>query len=155
MIKLIRATVSLILVVFFISLSAGADRYKDHAYPAEEIKSAIKLSNTDGKNLLLVFGADWCPWCRLIADYINENETVRSFLAENYHIVKVDIGKYDKNLEIIKKYNVKRDAGVPSLVVLDSKGEFLTFQETGSLEEGKGYNQQKFIEFLRKYRDVK
>ncbi|MBN2134651.1 MAG: thioredoxin family protein [Acidobacteria bacterium] len=154
MTKSIRTVLS-ILVVFLFSVIVIADQYKDHTDAAGEINSAINLAKADGKNIMLMFGADWCPWCRLIAKYINENETVKAYISENYHIVKVDVGKFDKNLEIIEKYNVKRDAGVPSLVVLNSRGEFLVFQETGSLEEGKGYSEEKVLRFLKKYRFVK
>jgi thioredoxin-related protein len=152
MTKSIRAVLSIILIIFLVSLIASADQYKDHTDAEGKIHSAVNLAKADGKNILLMFGADWCPWCRLIAKYINENGSIKAYLAENYHIVKIDVGKFDKNLDVIEKYNVKRGAGVPSLVVLNNKGEFIIFQETGSLEEGKGYSEEKFMEFLKKYR---
>ena len=53
---------------------------------------------------------------------------------------------------LVKKYNVQRKAGLPSFVILENDGKFLLFQETGILEEGKGYSESKLVGFFNKQR---
>jgi thioredoxin-related protein len=122
--------------------------YSSHKNPGDEIKSAV-IDAADGcRAILLVFGADWCPWCNRLSKFFDENERVAATLKNNFIVVKVDLGRWDKNLDLMAKFKVDRKAGIPSFVVLDSKGEWMKFQETGVLEEGKGYSEKKVLKFF-------
>lgn len=153
--NLIKIVIPLFLMISMmtasVSIMADGGVYSSHTNPKEEIEDAIKAADNGGKNILLIFGADWCSWCNKLANFIKENKKVSGLLTEKYIVVKVDIGKWDTNLDLMKKYKARQKAGVPSLVVLDSKGKFLVFQETGSLEEGKGHSEEKVLIFLKKY----
>jgi hypothetical protein len=41
------------------------------------------------------------------------------------------------------------------MFVLDAKGKLLESKNTGDLEEGKGYNLERFVEFLNGYSRAK
>jgi len=123
--------------------------YSSHKNPTNEIKSAVNSAAVDDcKRILLVFGADWCPWCNRLSKFFDENERVAAALKNNFIVVKVDLGRWDKNLDLMEKFKVDRKAGIPSFVVLDSKGEWIKFQESGVLEEGKGYSEEKVLQFF-------
>lgn len=122
--------------------------YSSHTNPVAEIKSAIIDASGDCRAILLVFGADWCPWCNRLSKFFDENEKVAAALNNDFILVKIDLGRWDKNLDLMEKYKVDRKAGIPSFVVLYSKGERIKFQESGILEEGKGYSQEKVLQFL-------
>lgn len=139
------------MMIFNISIMADGGVYSSHTNPKEEIEIAIKGADSNEKNILLIFGADWCSWCNRLANFIKENKKVSHLLTEKYVVIKVDVGKWDTNLDLMKKYNARQKVGVPSLAVLDSKGKFIVFQETGSLEEGKGHSEEKVLNFLKKY----
>lgn len=148
-------------VVFFLSLCFGilniavfsaeetAGIYSQHKNPNEEITTAVSEAGKDCRRILLVFGADWCPWCNRLSHFFDENANVAASLKSGYIVVKVDLGKWDKNLDLLEKYKVDRKVGIPSFVLLDSKGEWVKFQETGVLEEGKGYSEAKVLQFLK------
>jgi thioredoxin-related protein len=123
--------------------------YSSHKNPVEEIKSAVSDAGNDCRRILLVFGADWCPWCNRLSHFFDENVNVAASLKSGFIVVKVDLGRWDKNLDLVNKFKVNRKAGIPSFVVLDSKGEWIKFQETGVLEEGKGYSESKILQFLK------
>ena len=64
--------------------------------------------------------------------------------------MKVDIGKWDKNLDLVKKYEADiKQHGVPFITVLDSKGEVVKNQPTTPLEEGKEHSTEKLLAFLK------
>ncbi len=140
------AAMIILLLVSGVAFTKGI--YSDVTNPKSDIETALESSAKDGKKIMLIFGADWCPWCNLLAKYIKEEGKVKTVLEKHYRVVKVDVGKWNANMDLVEKYKVNRKAGIPSLVVLDEKGKWLAFQETGTLEKGKWYDDAKVLNFL-------
>lgn len=61
--------------------------------------------------------------------------------------MKVNYSPENKNEEFLSNY--PKIQGYPHFFVLDENGKLLHSQDTGKLEEGKNYNAQKFIDFLK------
>lgn len=134
---------------------AGPDIYDPQADGAQQIDQALHLAAADHRHVLLVFGANWCIWCRRLHDTFEHNEAVRQVLQSNFHVVRVDVnhrhGK-KRNEAVNERYGNPMKLGLPVLVVLDAKGQQLTTQETGALEDGKSaHDPAKVIEFLQKW----
>jgi thioredoxin 1 len=89
--------------------------------PAHDISSALAAAKTDNRYVLLDFGADWCPDCRVLASLM-ESDTVGPFLKANFHVIHVDVGRRDKNMDVAAQYEATAGAWIPALVVLDSTG---------------------------------
>lgn len=51
-----------------------------------------------------------------------------------YDVVLLDVGRFDKNLDLAAKYGADIKSGVPYITILDSTGKLVVNQETGSLE---------------------
>ena len=81
-----------------------------------------------------------------MSKYMESNEAVRDHLTKNFLVMKVTYEDGQKNEAFLSKYPAI--TGYPHLFVIDTDGKLLHSQETGSLEEGKGYNQEKFLAFL-------
>ncbi len=130
--------------------------YRADANPREEIRAAIQQAKEAWQHILLVFGANWCPWCRALHHLMEENQEVHSYLNQNYRVVLVDVGRRDRNMDLDSRYGNPVKLGLPALVVLDEHGELLTLQETGTFEiksdKGKGHDPEKFLGFLEKWR---
>jgi hypothetical protein len=62
----------------------------------------------------------------------------------------VDVGQYDKNLDVAKKYHANLEKGVPSLAVLDAKGNVL--YATKDFERARVMSEEDVIQFLDKWR---
>ncbi len=73
------------------------------------------------KKLLIDLGGNWCLDCRLLAG-VMDLPAMRGFVARHYEVVTVDIGRFDKNLDIPARYGIKgRLAGVPALLIVDPR----------------------------------
>ena len=123
--------------------------YDEAANAHELIDTALTKARRDDKRVMVVFGANWCGWCHKLADAFKRRE-LRRPLRDDYEVVKVDIGKWDKNLDLVKKYEADiKQHGVPFITVLDSKGEVVKNQPTTPLEEGKEHSTEKLLAFLK------
>ena len=159
-----RATAIALLMVLasFFSLAnlwaADAKESKPPIYdPGSDVKSqiasAIDKAGSGNKSVLLMFGANWCPWCHRLHELFQADAAIRRYLGDHYLVVMVDIGeKKDEplNQDVVGKYSVPvKEFGYPCLAALDSRGKVLCTQSTGVLEKGKGHDPEKVLAFLK------
>jgi Thioredoxin-like len=107
--------------------------YPDPSVARKDISRALATAALTHKRVLLVFGGNWCYDCHVLDDAFHYPEIAR-ILDPNYVVVHVNIGQYDKNLDLAAKYQIPLKKGVPSLAVLDSHGNLLVSQKQGDFE---------------------
>lgn len=107
--------------------------YDPRANAHAAIQSALAQARQDNKLVLLDFGADWCLDC-VILDRLFQDAAVAPYLRDHYHLVRVEVGRFDHNLDIVRKYGMPIEGGVPAIVVLAPSGQILLNTRDGSME---------------------
>ena len=123
--------------------------YRADANATQDIRRALATAGKQHKNVLLDFGGNWCIDCHVLENAFHQPR-IAPLLNGNYIVVHVDVGKYDKNLDLAKKYHVNLEKGVPSLAVLDAMGKVL--YATGDFERARMMSEDDVIQFLDKWR---
>lgn len=117
----------------------GPDLYDPKSDGNAQIATALITAKTEKKNVLLMFGANWCIWCRRLDRTFASEPKIAAALKENYVLVLIDSNWRNgtkRNEELNLRYGNPLKEGLPVLVVLDAAGQQLTTQETGALEDG-------------------
>jgi thiol:disulfide interchange protein len=127
-----------------------------HLYSAEadakaEIASALKQARLEHKRVILDFGGDWCGDCQVLNIYFHQSPNLE-LLDKNFLVIHVDIGDFDKNLDITEKYNVPLDKGVPALAVLDANGKLLYSQQAAEFENMRYMYSTSVTDFLNRWK---
>ncbi len=123
--------------------------YRADASAVQDIRRALAAAVQQHKNVLLDFGGNWCIDCHVLENAFHQPR-IAPLLNSNYIVVHVDVGKYDKNLELAKKYHVNLEKGVPSLAVLDAQGKVL--YGTSDFERARMMSEDDVIQFLDKWK---
>src|SRR5438128_9216452 len=102
---------------------------KKDLYPAnvdakKEIDESVKRAVAEKKRVMLIFGGNWCYDCHVLDRALHESEAGK-IVKESFLLVHVDIGEADKNLDLVKKYQIPLDKGVPAVAILQSDGALL------------------------------
>jgi len=127
--------------------------YDETANGEVQIARAVERAASKSKRVLLMFGANWCGWCYKLHDLFDRDEEIARILFYDYELVLIDIGQWDKHMDIARRHGVELDTtGVPFLIVLDSDGRRVTTQETGALEEGDYHSAAKVKAFLEAWK---
>jgi thiol-disulfide isomerase/thioredoxin len=93
--------------------------YDEKADASAAVAAAKARALGHHKLLLIDLGGNWCPDCRILAGTMAQPE-LRAFVDTHYEVVTVDVGRFDKNLQIPARYGIiKRLEGVPSVLVVD------------------------------------
>jgi len=130
---------------------AGAERpYDSTADAHRDIAAALRESHGDHKLVLLDFGANWCLDC-LVLDRLFKDSTVAAYLAANFRVVHVDVGRFDRNLDVSKTYDSPIDGGVPAAVVLSPSGAVVATTKDGALESARSATAAQILRFLQRW----
>ncbi len=132
-------------------LSTNKEIYLPGLNARAEIVHALKLASQQHKRVLLVFGANWCYDCHVL-DLAFHRPDVAAILNPHFEVVHVDVGEYDKNLDIMRQYQVPKDRGIPAIAVLDSNGKLLYSQQGGEFEKARGLGPEDVLAFLNKWK---
>ncbi|HYW40134.1 MAG TPA: thioredoxin family protein [Terriglobales bacterium] len=125
--------------------------YNESADAHAEIKEALQKATAEHKRVIVVFGANWCYDCHAL-DAAFHRSDVAPILAANYEVVHVDIGKGDKNQDLMKQYEVPMKRGIPGLAVLDADGKLVYSQKNGEFENARALAPEDFLAFLNKWK---
>jgi thiol:disulfide interchange protein len=126
--------------------------YRADANAPREIHEAVTTAAGRHKRVLLVFGANWCIDCHIL-DRAFHQPRIEPLLNDNFVVVHVDVGKYDKNLALAKKYHVDLEKGVPSVAVLSDAGAFL--HSSSEFEKARLLTEQDVVDFLNQWKPAR
>ncbi len=117
--------------------------------PAEDVRVAIDRAQAEHKRVLVEVGGQWCGWCKILDLFFKDTPEVRALLEQHFLIVKVNFSRENENAEFLSQFPDIH--GYPHIFVLETDGSFLHSQDTALLEEGRGYNQEAVVSFLREW----
>ncbi|TFH34304.1 MAG: DUF255 domain-containing protein, partial [Bacteroidia bacterium] len=109
----------------------------------------VSEAKSEGKNVFIQVGGNWCPWCILFHNFCNDEQEVEEMFEKNFVTVKLNYSPENKNAEAAKMLENPGRFGYPVFVILDSEGRRIHTQNSAYLEEGKGYNKKEVLDFLK------
>ncbi|MDK2123723.1 thioredoxin family protein [Parachitinimonas caeni] len=148
---MLRTTLfSLLAAASLLSQAHAADAmpYDETANAKTEVAQALQDATKSGKKMLLVFGANWCKDCRELDKALHLGRTA-DLVKSKYKLVKVDVGRFDKNLDLAKVYGDPIGKGIPSVVVVSDKNEVVYATRAGELADARGMGEEKIYEFFK------
>lgn len=130
--------------------------YDVDAEATEQIAAALAKAKKENRRVLIQWGGNWCGWCIQLHDHMKADRDLRRKLLYEYDVVHIDIGRFDKNIDLAGKLGADiKGNGVPFLTVLDADGTPIANQETGSLEApdnpDASHNSAKLMSFLTEH----
>lgn len=114
-----------------------------------DIAAAIKQAEKENKHVLIQAGGNWCKWCIEFNRFCKADKQIDSMIAANYVVYHLNYSKENKNESILASYGYPQRFGFPVFLILDGKGKLLHTENSSYLEEGKSYNKEKIMWFLK------
>lgn len=94
--------------------------------------------------MLVVFGANWCPDCRALARQMTSDSVARR-VAKSFVVTKVEIGNWDRNMDIADRYGNPTKKGIPAVAVLDAKGKLIRATAAGELASARAMGEDQVL----------
>lgn len=123
--------------------------YNPDADAQKDIDGLLLLAKKENKNIIIQAGGNWCVWCLRFNDYIHQTARIDRLLKSRFLYYHLNYSKENKNEAVFQKYAPEGNKlGYPFFIVLNKNGKTLHVQESGSLEKGKGYDEDKVLKFF-------
>jgi protein disulfide-isomerase len=139
--------------LFFVFLAAAAlaadSPYNETADAKLEIKQALTQAVTAKTPVIVVFGANWCGDCQMLNTAMKSGASAQ-LLSRDFQIVKVNVGQFDKNLDVAKSYGVPLEKGIPAVVIISTNNEVLYATRDGELADARKMGDSGIYEFFKR-----
>ena len=71
-------------------------------------------------------------------------------LSRDFKIVKVNVGRFDKNVDVAKSYGVPLDKGIPAVVILSPENKVLYVTKEGEVANARKMGEDGVYEFFKR-----
>jgi thiol:disulfide interchange protein len=141
----LRTIFLLILSVILINLSMFGQTVKPDS-ARTILKAAVTEAQSSKKNVLLIFHATWCSWCKRLETAFNDTP-MKTFIDGNYIVMKLDVMERGDKIQSHENpggQNLLSDfggdnAGLPFIVFLNGKGEMIANSNVLPKKQNIGY----------------
>jgi hypothetical protein len=125
--------------------------YDESANADKQVAAAFARAKTSHKRVLIDLGGNWCPDCLVLANLMRL-PAMRAFLEAHYEEVAVDVGRFDKNLQIPARFGItKRLEGVPSVLIATPDGKLVNAGHVSALSDARHMTPQALADWLARW----
>lgn len=135
-------------MVLAVAAVAADNPYNESADANLEIKQALIQAASNKTSVVVVFGANWCPDCKVLDNAMNSGTSAK-LLARDFQIVKVNVGHWDTNLDVAKSYGVPLEKGIPAVAILSPKNKVLYVTKEGELANARKMGETGIYDFFK------
>tara|TARA_B100000963_G_scaffold122265_1_gene106646 strand:- start:3594 stop:4154 length:561 start_codon:yes stop_codon:yes gene_type:complete len=118
----------------------------------DDLRKFIEMAINNNKQPIIIFGANWCPDCRILSAALDLN-TIKNYMNKNYEVLYIDIGRYDINMSTMEYFNIMPQQGIPRVVILNKDKEVLNLKNTGEWTTARSRTKQEIFNYFQEYKE--
>ncbi len=141
------AVVILAALILPSATTTGPKPYDESADAKAALKSTLASAQAAQVPVLVIFGANWCEDCRAL-DRTMSTPRNAQLISQSFKVVKIDIGNFDKNVEIADAYGNPTKQGIPAAILLAPDGHLVYATRAGELAQARRMSESGVYEFL-------
>lgn len=147
-----RIVLAALLGILAVSAQVPAGPYDTKADAHQVLAAAQQRAKASKKYVMVIFGANWCQDCVVLHRLLDEPAT-KSYVDAHFEIVGVDLGRFDKQMDIPKTLKVDLEKGIPAAAFLAPDGSSVGNTNDGELEPSRNYHSEMILHFLHEVID--
>ena len=124
--------------------------YDEKVVDSLALDEFIDMSISRGKQPVVIFGGNWCPDCRILEGTL-AMPTIKKFLQQHYQVMHIDIGRYDRNMDLMDHLNIESKKGVPRVVILDLEKNIMNSSTSSEWTTARDRKQQEIYNYFQKF----
>ncbi len=97
-----------------------------------QVDAAFAAARSSGRDVLIDFGANWCPDCRML-NGVMQMPAVKAWRDSRFETVMVNVDRFNVNMDVAARFGVTVKQ-IPTVLVLTPQGRLL--DPDGSLALG-------------------
>lgn len=127
------------------------DAFEEKLVEFSEIEEFIKDSTIEAKQSIVIFGANWCPDCRILAGLIQSAQQLKS-IKENFKFLLIDVKNYEINMNILEQLDPDANSGIPRVFVFDTSGILVNKNENDFFRTIRTMHENALVDYLMSFK---
>lgn len=124
-----------------------AGPYAEQADARADINLALQKAAAEKKQVLVVFGANWCKDCLALNQQMSDTPLAAE-VKQRYVVTKVDVGRFNRNLDIAQAMGNPIKKGIPAVALLQADGSLLKATTGGELADARSMGPEAVLKVL-------
>ncbi len=121
--------------------------YDESADAKASLQQALARAQAGQRPVLVIFGANWCEDCRALDQSLKQGRNA-ALMALEFEVVKVDVGRFNRNLDVARAYGDPIGKGIPAAVVLSADNRVLYATRAGELADARRMSETGIHDFF-------
>ena len=122
--------------------------YDGIIYTTNDLNDFINETIKSDKQPILIFGANWCPDCRIFSGTINIPK-VNAYIKKHFKILYIDVKRYEINMQLMEEYGIPSAEGIPRVLVFDKDKNLLNNSNTTEWRTARDRSSQEIFNFFQ------
>ena len=122
--------------------------YDGKIYSANDLNNFINKAIKNYKQPILIFGANWCPDCRIFSGTMDIPK-IKSYINEHFEVLYIDVKRYEINMSLMEEYGIRSQEGVPRVLVFDNEKNLINNSTTAEWRTARDRSAQEIFNFFQ------
>lgn len=122
--------------------------YDEAADARADLRRALVSAKETQRPVLVIFGANWCEDCRALDKALNIGRNAE-LIHREFNVVKVDVGNFNKNMDLAAALGNPVKKGIPAAVILSPQNEVLYATRAGELADARHMSESGIYDFFK------
>ena len=122
--------------------------YDGNEISVEEVNKFLSQSIAENKQPIIIFGANWCPDCRIFSGTIDIPK-INEFIETYFNILYIDVKRYEINMNLIEYFDIPAEEGIPRVLVFDFNKNVINKSSTTEWRTARDRSSQDIFNFFQ------
>tara|TARA_B100001057_G_scaffold148175_1_gene148114 strand:- start:7999 stop:8505 length:507 start_codon:yes stop_codon:yes gene_type:complete len=122
--------------------------YDGNEISVEEVNKFLSQSIAENKQPIIIFGANWCPDCRIFSGTIDIPK-INEFIETYFNILYIDVKRYEINMNLIEYFDIPSEEGIPRVLVFDFNKNIINKSSTTEWRTARDRSSQDIFNFFQ------
>ena len=122
--------------------------YDGNEISIEEVNKFLSQSIAENKQPIIIFGANWCPDCRIFSGTIDIPK-INEFIETYFNILYIDVKRYEINMNLIEYFDIPAEEGIPRVLVFDFNKNVINKSSTTEWRTARDRSSQDIFNFFQ------
>ena len=122
--------------------------YDGLVYSVDDLKSFIVSTVKSNKQPIIIFGANWCPDCRIFSGTMDIPK-IKSYIDDHFAILYIDVKRYEINMQLMEEFGIPSAEGIPRVLVFDKRMNLINNSNTTEWRTARERSSQEIFDFFQ------
>ena len=127
------------------------EAFRPEIVSPNKVNSFVAATSEKDKQAVVVFGANWCPDCQILAGLIKIAQEDQ-LIQKSFEFLLVDVQNYEINMDSLQQIDSSALTGIPRVFVFDNSDNLINKQENDFFRTLRSMDKNALIDYLTSFK---